>query len=116
MRRRPLPRRVARLVLVLCLAPAPATAADWVVNVYSDAFDPPRLAAAVGDTVTWVRRTPARHDVRFSGDPGGGPGALHRSLGTAPVTVTLRRAGRFPYVCAIHGMRGVLEVAPAPGP
>lgn len=93
-----------------------AVAADWTVRAYLMDFEPRALTVAVGDSVTWVNATPARHYVQFERDPRDGRGAPWRwELARAPVTVTVRAPGRYPYLCPIHGMYGTLVVEPADG-
>lgn len=92
-----------------------AAAADWTVDTYTAAFVPDRLTVAVGDTVTWVSRAPARHVLIFEGDPeGAGRGAVQHGLAGTAYTVTVRAPGRYRYRCAIHGMYAELVVVPAP--
>lgn len=98
------------------VAAGSACAAEWTVRTYTTAFEPDRLTVAVGDTVTWVNQTPARHLLVFAGDPtGAGRAEVQQGLERAPFAMTVRVPGRYPYRCPIHAMYAVLVVAPAPG-
>jgi len=112
--------RIGALALAAALAgtagAAPGAAADWTVYAYTTAFEPDRLTVAVGDTVTWVNATPARHLLVFTGDPTGAGGAeVQAGLERAPFAMTVTAPGRYPYHCPIHAMYAVLVVAPAAG-
>jgi len=107
---------LAAAVAALAVAGPAAGAADWTVHAYTAAFQPDTLTVAVGDSVTWVNETPARHLLQFSGDPtGAGAAGVQVGLARAPYVMTVRAPGRFPYRCPIHAMYAVLVVAPGAG-
>jgi plastocyanin len=91
-----------------------AAAAGWTVDTYTAVFAPDTLTVAVGDTVTWLNRTPARHLLIFAGDPEGrGRSEVQQGLAGEPYVITVKVPGRYPYRCAIHGMYAELVVVPA---
>jgi plastocyanin len=101
------------------LAPAAggdgATAAKTrSVSVRDDFFSPKRLTVASGDRVRWVWRDEGSHNVRFRGVPRGAsrrPGSSTKTSGS--FGRTLRKRGRYSYVCTIHedlGMTGSVKV------
>ncbi|MET8472144.1 plastocyanin/azurin family copper-binding protein [Streptomyces sp. NPDC006422] len=120
--------RAARLALATALGsgavtflPAPAAhAAGHQVVMSGYKFGPRTLTIAVGDSVTWVNRDTAPHDVKTTS----GPASLHSPMldkgGTW--THTFTAAGSYGYVCTVHpGMTGGIVVkaaattrAPAP--
>jgi plastocyanin len=97
-------------VLLVLLAAAPATAADWSVEALNFRFAPADRQVAVGDTVTW-RFTDAGHSATSR------PGQAERwDSGTRDAggiyQHTFTKPGRYEYVCLPHEsfMTGVIEV------
>jgi plastocyanin len=78
---------------------------DVVIAKDSYAFDPPRIAVEVGDTVRWLNEDTRRH--LTSSIPGFGPDEnleifcenLHAGKSCAH---TFSKAGRYPYFCFVH--------------
>ncbi len=97
------------LVFGLALAlPAAATAAGktHAVRIEGMKFEPERLEAAVGDTITWTNRDVVPHTVT---------GAAGRALESGTIapnrkwTYRVRAKGEIAYVCRFHPMmKGVL--------
>ncbi len=98
------------LVFGLALAlPAAATAAGktHTVRIQGMKFEPERVEAAVGDTITWTNRDVVPHTVTGAG----------RSLESGTIapngkwTYRVRAKGEIAYVCRFHPMmRGALVV------
>jgi plastocyanin len=88
-----------------------AQAADRDVTIAGFAFSPNTVTVDVGDTVTWTNEDSQTHTATAgndwtTGDIAGGDSA----------SVTMRRAGRFDYICAIHPtMTGTVIVRGAGG-
>jgi plastocyanin len=112
---------VAVLVAALALAPpgAPsaagrerdATATTAGVSIGDNRFSPRSTAVRRGGSVTWRWRGRRRHDVYFvTGPRGGRPGGCGaRRPGRC--ALRFRRAGRYGYVCTLHGtMAGTVRV------
>jgi len=87
---------------------------DIVIAKDSYAFDPPRIAIEVGDTVRWLNEDTRRH--LTSSIPGYGPDEhleifcenLHPGKSCAH---TFNKAGRYPYFCFVHNrMQGEVVV------
>lgn len=87
---------------------------DVVIAKDSYAFDPPRIAIEVGDTVRWLNEDTRRH--LTSSIPGYGPDEkleifcedLHPGKICAH---TFTKPGRYPYFCFVHNrMRGEVVV------
>lgn len=90
---------------------AAATAAATVaVSIKNMTFTPASVTVKVGDTVTWTNDDDRDHTVR-SGD--GAPAAFdsgNLSPGKS-YSFTFRKAGTYPYGCALHSrMRGTVVV------
>ncbi len=109
--------RIATAALAAAVGALPVTGvaagAEWTVHTYTSAFQPDTLTVAVGDTVTWVNETPAKHLLMFDTDPAGAGAGFQQGLAREPYSMTVRVPGRYPYQCAIHGMYAVLVVTPA---
>lgn len=92
------------MALLLPLPGAPVSAATKEIKVRDNAFEPAKLSASVGDTVTWKSASASRtaHNVRqdrkifYSGEATGGELTYSRRFS----------AGTFPYYCEIHGYAG----------
>jgi plastocyanin len=78
------------------------------VSMHDIQFDPSKVTASVGDTVTWTNNDSVDHDVTAdsfsSGESGGmAPGDTFEH--------TFDEAGNFDYVCTVHpGMEGSVVV------
>lgn len=89
------------------------------VQVKDNVFDPKETRVKVGEPVTWLFAGSAQpHNVEaedgsFNSHQGCGPTATDKcSKGTDPDFVfTFRKAGEFPYICAIHGFKGGIGMA-----
>jgi len=92
----------ALLALLMLAVPAPQ-AASRRVSIGDNWFKPRATAVNKGSSVTWSWRGHRRHNVFFySGLPAGRPRSCPtRRSGTC--TRRLRRAGRYGYVCTLHG-------------
>jgi plastocyanin len=87
-----------------------AVARDTVV-MRNIAFNPRTIHAKVGETITWVNRDDAPHNVTYYSGP--------RFVSSATFTnghsfsLKLTKAGTIHYLCTIHpGMDGTIVVAP----
>lgn len=114
-------RVVAALVLVavgvwppLAVRGQEARVFEVVIAKDSYAFDPPRIAVEVGDTVRWLNEDTRRH--LTSSIPGYGPDEnleifcenLHSGKTCAH---TFSKPGRYPYFCFVHNrMQGEVVV------
>jgi plastocyanin len=105
------PRLLLPLTTLIALAAAaPATAADWTVDVTDFQFTPADRSIAVGDTVTWTFTNGGHTATAVRGQADSwdsGP----KGAGTT-FQRTFTRPGRFQYVCTPHRsfMKGVIEV------
>lgn len=87
---------------------------DIVIAKDSYAFDPPRIAIEVGDTVRWLNEDTRRH--LTSSIPGYGPDEnleiFCENLHAGKTCVhTFSKAGRYPYFCFVHNrMQGEVVV------
>ncbi|WP_405778841.1 cupredoxin family copper-binding protein [Streptomyces sp. NBC_01378] len=92
-----------------------ALAASHQVVMSGYAFGPRSVTITAGDTVTWVNKDQAPHDVKTTS----GPESIHSPMlnkgGTWSHTFTT--AGSYGYVCTVHpGMTAQLVVKPAAAP
>jgi plastocyanin len=96
--------------LIALAAAAPATAADWTVDVTDFQFTPPERNIAVGDTVTWTFTDSGHTTTAVRGQADSWNSQL-KDAG-ASFQRTFDRPGRFQYVCTPHRtfMKGVIEV------
>ena len=114
---------LALVVTAFAMTSAPALAADYKVQMGSDAgllvFAPANLTVQPGDTVTWVNNKMAPHNVIFdaNGIPGDksladkishtqltfGPGENYSTTFTADMP-----AGEYKYFCAPHRGAGMI--------
>ena len=87
---------------------------DVVIAKDSYAFDPPRIAIEVGDTVRWLNEDTRRH--LTSSIPGYGPDdtleIFCENLHPGQIcTHTFTKPGRYPYFCFVHNrMQGEVVV------
>ena len=80
------------LVLLAAASPGPVAVTD-------DAFRPRTLTVGRGQAVTWTWRGRRQHNVTFSR---GRPAACSTRR-SGRCTRRFRRAGRYDYVCLLHG-------------
>jgi plastocyanin len=112
--------RVVRplLLALTCLLAVPAVASAADVSVGDNFFSPKTVQIQPGDTVTWTWKGLAAHNVRS--DPGQTESFKSDVMLGAGKTYdhTFANAGRFTYLCEIHGpaMSGVVEVGSGPFP
>jgi plastocyanin len=111
---------VAVAVAIAALSPCAAShgqearIVDVVITKDSYAFDPPRIAIEVGDTVRWRNEDTRRH--LTSSIPGFGPDTnleifCEDLYAGATCTHTFNKAGRYPYFCFVHNrMQGEVVV------
>ncbi|MGX1675336.1 plastocyanin/azurin family copper-binding protein [Streptomyces sp. NPDC055400] len=115
---------LAALLLTAALtflqAPA-AQAAGHQIVMSGYAFGPRSLTITAGDTVTWVNRDTAPHNVRTTSGPASFHSPMLNKGGTWSYTFTT--VGTYSYVCTVHpGMTAQIVVkaaatrAPAPSP
>ncbi|MFI1393377.1 plastocyanin/azurin family copper-binding protein [Streptomyces sp. NPDC020681] len=102
-------------------APAAHSAASHQVVMSGYAFGPRTLTITAGDTVTWINRDSAPHDVKTTSGPESVQSPMLNKGGTWSHTFTV--PGSYGYVCTVHpGMTGQLVVKaaatrkPAPAP
>lgn len=77
------------------------------IDIRDFAFDPPSLAAAVGDTVVWTNRDIVPHTVTIAGD-GGDSGAIEEGQSWE---FTVTKSGHLAYGCGFHpSMAGEIDV------
>ena len=113
----------SRLVLAACLClaaacgggdtgPQPSTNKVYDVFTVGDAFSPPSLTIAAGDTVRFNFAGGSDgmgHDVTFKATPGAPANINVQKSGTASRVFTTR--GSFHYDCFVHpGMQGEIVV------
>ncbi|HEX2272325.1 MAG TPA: cupredoxin family copper-binding protein [Acidimicrobiales bacterium] len=85
-------------------APATGTAAATVV-IDDMAFSPETVEIPAGDTVAWVWRDSATHDVAFA------DGAASPKQKSGSWQRTFSQPGTYDYVCTLHpNMRGTVVV------
>lgn len=73
------------------------------------AFNPQTIYAKVGDTITWVNRDDASHNVTYVSGPHFTSSATFKNGGS--FTVKLTQVGTIHYECTIHpGMNGTIVV------
>ena len=90
------------LTLAVLSAPGVTVGDNW--------FRPRSLTVGRGAAVTWRWRGRRRHDVFFLPGPRGRPRACPARR-TGSCTRRFRRAGRYSYVCRLHGtMAGAVRV------
>lgn len=99
---------VASLICAAVLAPSErAEAAEHLVEVFSNNFQPGALTIQAGDTVRWENRA-GFHDVTadngsfVSGPPANAPWTFRH---------TFNSAGSFNYFCSVHGGPGLVGMA-----
>ena len=104
----------ARLVLVMgLLATSTAFAANYQVKMVDESaagnmiFEPGYLKANVGDTVTFVVKSPGHNVISRLVPPGANSwkGTVSQSI-----TVTLNKEGVYLYECDLHKMLGMVAV------
>ena len=100
-------KRAALAVAVLAVAwPAHAGETSRPVTIADKQFQPQRLVALAGDTVTWTNEDGVTHTVTADDDAfdsGVDPGASF--------SFTFAKPGRYPYICTIHRfMHGEVDV------
>ena len=86
---------------------AKARGGHVAATIEAFAFEPARIEASVGQTVTWTNRDPAEHTVTHEG------GAFDSGSMAADATFTrtFDSPGEFRYICTLHpGMKGVVVV------
>jgi plastocyanin len=89
-------------------APSPGAAANQV-DMVDLKFEPKSLEVKVGQTVTWVNKDTAPHNVVNEREGQQPKSELFNEGGKYSFTPT--KAGRIAYVCTIHpGMEGTLDV------
>jgi len=99
----------ALLVVLAAACGDPNAPQPEMIQVSDNVFLPGTYNVAQGDTVWWVWAGRVSHDVRF-GD--GGPSSPVMLIGD--FRRTFPTAGRFDYICTLHGgMRGSIIVAAA---
>ena len=102
---------VAGLALATVALAGPALAADQDVSISGFTFSPRTVTVNVGDSVTWTNSDAQAHTATSgnawnTGDIGNGDSA----------SITMRTAGTFDYICAIHPtMTGTVIVRGAGG-
>lgn len=103
---------ILALAAVVALAVAgPVSAATKTVNIYGSGFSPKSVTVTEGDTVTWVNRDNANHQVY--GDKGKFVSAIIRPKGS--FSFTFRAAGNYGYSDELHPrLRGSVVVKGAP--
>lgn len=103
---------ILALAAVVALAVAgPVSAATKTVNIYGSGFSPKSVTVTEGDTVTWVNRDNANHQVY--GDKGKFVSAIIRPKGS--FSFTFRAAGNYGYSDELHPrLRGSVNVKGAP--
>jgi len=103
---------ILALAAVVALAVAgPVSAATKTVNIYGSGFSPKSITVTEGDTVTWVNRDNANHQVY--GDKGKFVSAIIRPKGS--FSFTFRAAGNYGYSDELHPrLRGSVVVKGAP--
>jgi len=75
------------------------------------AFNPQTIHATVGDTITWVNRDDAPHNVTYVSGPSFTSSATFTNGGSFRLKLT--KAGTIRYMCTIHpGMSGTIVVTP----
>ena len=75
------------------------------------AFNPRTIHAKVGETITWVNRDDAPHNVTYSSGPRFVSSATFANGHSFSLKLT--KAGTIHYLCTIHpGMDGTIVVAP----
>ena len=101
----------AGAVLGAALAlPSGASAATDFVSIQQAAFGPPRVAALIGDTVSWHNSSLRDHTVTTADGSFGSNGHIVPGGGYSAVFNT---AGAHPYYCSLHvGMTGEVHVYP----
>jgi plastocyanin len=112
MRPRLLPLPLA--VLLALVAAAPATAAEWTVDVTDFSFAPSQTRVEVGDKVTWRFHDGGHTTTSRSGQAEQWDSDLESGGGIYEHTFT--KPGRYDYVCTPHAdfMYGVIEVGGDP--
>jgi plastocyanin len=103
-------RALAAALLALAALPAPAAAASHAVTMPGKFFEPARLTAVAGDSVTFRNADLVTHDVRIAGGVFDS-GPIGR-LGSW--TQAIDAPGDYPFVCTLHAfMSGQLSVVTA---
>ena len=75
------------------------------------AFNPQTINAKVGETITWVNRDDAPHNVTYVSGPRFNSSVTFKNGGSFSLKLT--KAGTIRYMCTIHpGMNGTIVVAP----
>lgn len=75
------------------------------------AFNPQTIHAKVGETITWVNRDDAPHNVTYASGPRFTSSETFAN--GASFSLKLTKAGTIGYMCTIHpGMNGTIVVAP----
>lgn len=91
--------------LLAMLATSSAFAADHAVAIKGMKFDPPTLALAVGDTITFTNEDGAPHTATAN-DGAFDTGRLNKGQSA---TVTVSAAGAHAYKCLVHpSMKGTV--------
>jgi plastocyanin len=101
-------------VLLALAAAAPATAADWTIDVTDFSFAPAQRQVEVGDKVTWRFHDGGHTTTSRSGQAEQWDSNLRPGGGIYEHTFT--KPGRYEYVCTPHEafMSGVIEVGGDP--
>jgi plastocyanin len=86
------------LALVLLAAASPGQ-----FSVVDDAFRPRTLTVGRGQAITWTWRGLRQHNVTFVAGPAPGRPAACSTRRSGRCTRRFPRAGRFDYVCLLHG-------------
>jgi plastocyanin len=98
---------------VVLATPAPAHAADAVVDIHDYQYHSADVTVQAGASVTWTNGDTARHDVASTS----GPEAFRSpELGQGEsFTYTFGQAGAYAYLCTLHpDMAATVTVTPAP--
>jgi plastocyanin len=86
-------------------------AAPNVVVMRNIAFNPQTIHAKVGQTITWINRDDAPHNVTYSSGPRFASSATFTNGESFRLKLT--KAGTIRYMCTVHpGMNGTIVVAP----
>jgi plastocyanin len=103
-------RRLCVLVIgAVCLAVAAPTAlggganASRTAKIGDNFYRPRALTVAKGATVTWRWEGRRRHDVYFTSGPRSGRPRRCRAQRHGSCSRKFKKAGRYGYVCTIHG-------------
>lgn len=107
-----MPRRITAMMVavgLLAALPTPASAKEATVTVADFSFSPAKLTKPMGTNVTW-RKDGGFHNVASTQ-------GMFRSGDATSSAFTFTRtfsAGRFPYLCEVHGpsMAGTVRIRP----